>query len=357
MKVLKSFLVFLFLICAVEATIIRIPANQPSIQSGINTANNGDTVLVAPGIYVENIDYKGKSIVVGSWFLTTGDTSYISQTVIDGNRTGSVVSIMAGDSMSVLCGFTITHGKSDLGGGISCFNSSPTLSNLIVTENTATQGAGINITNSKMKLLNSVITENRAELFGGGLHGSESFPLLSNVVITSNIAEGSAGGCIFYSSRPYLKSVTVKKNVAYYVCGGVGLHFSNAVFDSVERCNIYQNYAGRGCDIDYFNLDEGSSGITLYADTFTVINPTDYHAYRINKFDILHGKIQQSNADLYVSLSGSDDNSGESPDMPLRTISYALSKIYADSLNPHCIYIAAGVYTRSQGGIFSIEHG
>jgi len=355
MKILKSFLIFLLLTCAAQATIIRIPANQPSIQAGINTAIEGDTILVAPGIYVENINYKGKSIVVGSLLLTTGDTSYISQTVIDGNRTGSIVTIVGGDSTSVLCGFTITHGKSDGGAGITCSNSSPTLSNLKITENTATQGAGIFITNSKLKLVNSIITNNRAELYGGGLHASDSSPLIENVIIAGNIAEGSGGGCIFYSSKPHFKNVTVKKNAAYYNCGGIGIYFSDAIFDSVKRCNIYQNYAGRGCDVDYFNLDEGNSDITLYADTFTVINPTNYHVSRLNKFNILHGKIQQSNTDLYINLSGSDENSGESPDKPLRTISYALSKIYADSLNPHSIYISAGVYTRSQGEYFPLN--
>ena len=355
MKVLKSFLIFLSLICAAQATIIRIPANQSSIQAGINAANSGDTVLVAPGNYVENINFKGKSIVVGSWLLTIGDTSYISQTVIDGNNTGNVVTIVGVDSTSVLSGFTITHGKSNEGGGIVCSNSSPTLSNLKIIENTATNGAGIIITSSKLKLFNSVIKNNRAELYGGGLHALDSYPLIENVIIAGNIAEGSGGGCIFYSSKPHFKNVTVKKNVAYYVSGGVGLHFSDAVFDSVKRCNIYQNYAGRGCDVDYFNLDEGNSGITLYADTFTVINPTNYHVSRLNKFNILHGKVQQSNSDLYISLSGFDENSGESPGMPLRTISYALSKIYADSLNPRCIYIDAGVYNRSQGEYFPLN--
>ena len=63
---------------------INIPADYPTIQEGIDAASPGDTVLVQPGTYVENINYNGQNIVVGSLTLTTGDSAYISQTIIDG---------------------------------------------------------------------------------------------------------------------------------------------------------------------------------------------------------------------------------------------------------------------------------
>jgi len=74
-----------------SATIINIPDDYGTIQEGIDAGSNGDTVLVQPDIYYENFNFNGHNIVLGSWFLTTGDTSYISQTVIDGGGNESVI--------------------------------------------------------------------------------------------------------------------------------------------------------------------------------------------------------------------------------------------------------------------------
>ena len=97
-----------------SATIINIPADQSTIQEGINVAVHGDTVLVQTGIYVENIDYNGMNITVASHFLTTQDTTYISQTIIDGNNYDSCVIFENGeDTSAILCGFTIQNGFGD----------------------------------------------------------------------------------------------------------------------------------------------------------------------------------------------------------------------------------------------------
>ena len=96
-------LLFSFLFAAT----INVPADSSTIQAGINGASNGDTVLVAAGTYVENINYNGKNIVVGSFYLTTQDTSYISSTIIDGDNSGSIVVFESfEDSTAVLNGFT-----------------------------------------------------------------------------------------------------------------------------------------------------------------------------------------------------------------------------------------------------------
>jgi predicted outer membrane repeat protein len=106
---------------------------------------NGDTVLVQPDTYVENVNFNGHNIILGSLFLMTEDYFYVESTVIDGNSAGSVVRFESGeDSTAVIIGFTITNGSSNRGGGIFCDSANPVICNNLIIKNTSSfSGGGI----------------------------------------------------------------------------------------------------------------------------------------------------------------------------------------------------------------------
>src|SRR5262245_50620187 len=68
--------------------IINVPANQPTLQAAAAAAANGDTVLFAPGTYTGGVWLPDKAIVFASRYLTTGDTAYIAQTILNNTVAG-----------------------------------------------------------------------------------------------------------------------------------------------------------------------------------------------------------------------------------------------------------------------------
>ena len=106
-----------------------------TIQHGINASWNGDTVLIAPGVYDENVDIIDKNITLGSYFINTKTLAFIEQTVINGGFTNgrydSGIYINSSiDSTCEIIGMTIKNATR----GIDC-DGSPVISNVIITEN------------------------------------------------------------------------------------------------------------------------------------------------------------------------------------------------------------------------------
>lgn len=211
MKGIITILCVLVLAASASATIINIPADYPRIQQGIIGSVDGDTVLVQPGTYVENINFDGHNIVLGSLFLTTGDTSYISQTIIDGDSAGSVIRLENGeDGTAVVTGLTLRNGFAMNGGGIYCSGSHPSILQNIITGNHAlSSGGGIYIGNSPIipvgsqKINNNIISQNTANLRGGGICLSNNFKhFLGFNQIMDNAA--SIGGGVYARLANYL---------------------------------------------------------------------------------------------------------------------------------------------------------
>ena len=111
-----SILGFVFMLSCVargsaQAATLTVPGQHSTIQSAIDAALDGDTVLVAPGIWSENLSIDNKAVTLASLFHTTGDSSHIGNTIIDGGGGGFVIEIgaAAGPTTSII-GFTVRNG-------------------------------------------------------------------------------------------------------------------------------------------------------------------------------------------------------------------------------------------------------
>ncbi len=165
-----------------SATIINIPADYPTIQQDIDSSSDGDTVLVQPGTYVENINFNGHNIVLGSLFLTTGDTTYIAETIIDGGSLRTVVTFESReDSTATIIGFTIQNGHSDYSGGLNCTNNShPLIIYNMFSENSAMNGrrSGDSLKQQYTTPADVVNAGSDVIIVGGGIYGADN-PLTS----------------------------------------------------------------------------------------------------------------------------------------------------------------------------------
>lgn len=306
-----------------------------SIQIGINMANNGDTVLVMPGTYFENINYNGKSIVLASQYLITNNTEYITQTIIDGNLQDGVIKVISGEGEGTrLAGLTLQNGLSNQpyseAGGVSLYNSVLSIEKCRIINNFGNSVGGIDCENATIIIDSCYISQNRG---------------LTN----------SVGGISFTNNSVfYLKNTSVNRNLSIRGTGGVNIHPTClGEFDSINRNSIYLNYGIFGTDI--LVHAEGSYTPVFYLDTITTNNPfhynifvTDGYSYPVPEvLDIHynHVALESTIGPLYVNPeTGDNQNNGFSTSEPLKNIYYALLKLHTDENNPGVIYMANGTY-------------
>ncbi len=298
-----SLLLMLCLSLAATTRIVDIngTGQYTSIQTAVTACTSGDTVLVYPGRYLENVNISVGNIVIQSLEHATNDPSFIESTVIDGSMLAQGIRINQNVQNITIRGLSITNSKIGISLGQ---NSISTITNCLIYGNAASNGGGIN-------------------LFKGTT-------VLSGVQIYDNYAYIMAGGIYI---NGYMDTV-------------------NVTFDPVNRCSIYNNTAGAGQDIVAHSIN---NDLSIPLDMFTVANPNSYYAapYRAygNEFqlliDVQRAHHQELNSDLYVSPTGDDSNDGLSPATALKTIRTAVYRVASDSLNQKTVHILPGTYSRT----------
>ncbi|MEK7775523.1 MAG: T9SS type A sorting domain-containing protein [Candidatus Zixiibacteriota bacterium] len=247
---LRSLLVALVLVfewtTPTLAATIHVPADQPTIQAGINVAVDGDTVLLADGTYTgdgnRDVSFLGKKIVVTSEHGP-------GFTIIDCEGTPDIphrafVAVNGEDTSTVISGIAIIGGEASLFSTIG-----------------SRYGGALYVSNAGLKIDNCCIEYCSAE-FGGGLGmGPGAIVMVNRSTFRYNTCTslGGAIACYGYPGGAMLSliGVVISHCIAGHAAGG--LYLESTTF-SLDRTVLYANWG----------VDEAGAGMCF--DSKIVIN-------------------------------------------------------------------------------------
>lgn len=245
---------------SVQAATLHVPSEYPTISAAVALANDGDSVVVAPGVYAQNIYITNAIVLVssGGAEVTTIDGSALpSGILVDFNVDPAKV--------PVLDGFTLTGSNS--GAAVQTDNSSPIIKNCIVRDN---QNAGIWGDSSNTVVRNCSITGNQSAgiWFFGGNFTSYGNCVVSDCYIANNGQLPSVakqpdavnnGGGVWMQSMEHalVQRCVFVNNQANNNGGGVMMTASGPAV--VENCTFVSNRVlnAVGDQVCFFNAPEG----------------------------------------------------------------------------------------------------
>lgn len=218
-----------------------------TIQSALDAAASGDEIVVAPGLYLERLDFLGKAVFLHS-------SGGAATTVVDAEGVGSVVTFANGEGPgAVLQGFTLRGGTGTdtgvtgallAGGGIFSRDASPTILENVIEACSADRGGGLALLGGAALVSGNTIQTNLAQ-FGAGVHcGEGTAALLTGNAIVSNGRYGSTGGGIdVLAAAPLIEENLVEDNVS---SAGAGIAVDSELVVVIRRNQIHGNHTDEG---------------------------------------------------------------------------------------------------------------
>lgn len=314
---------------AAGAATLLVPSQYPTIQDAIDASSDGDTVLVAPGVYTgtgnRDIDYNGKLIKVLS---EKGPEA----TIIDCQ--GSEADPHRGfyfhngeDESAVLEGFTITNGYaydinvSYSGGGIMVKSSTnPRIRGNIITGNHAhVSGGGIYLKHKcDSDIAYNIIVGNSAGEFGGGIQISSSDPVIAGNIIAFNDGNEEGGGIWISkvnSTMPDISNNTLFGNSALR---GGGIYVQYKGDAKVYNTILWGNIAPDGPQI-YLSADSDLSAMTISSscveggETAVFVEPGCTLNWTFGMLETDPLLVNPSIGDFHLTLQSPCLNKGQSP--------------------------------------------
>jgi len=298
-----------------------------TIQSGINAAANGQTILVLAGTYNESIALSG-----GKALLSCEGPA---ATVINASGLGVRVVNLSGNAS--IEGFTLQGGSASYGAGI--YSRGGTISDNIITNNTSSgNGGGIATSSySRTNVYNNVISHNTASRSGGGIINASyaSMEFEDNTVENNEAIYGGGvyfvpyGTLLFEGNRIRLNSATygggiytpgysgakiinnIITNNEASAAGG-GIYSSSYSYANIINTTVVGNVAPNGAAIgvsSYCGVVVANT--VMWGNSGPTINRPRYGAARVSYSIVENGYSGTANLDVdprFVNPAAGDFN-------------------------------------------------
>jgi len=162
----------------------RTSATYKHIQAAITCAESGDSLVIAAGVYPENLTITKDLILQGTSAATT---------TINGGGVGRVLTVTGAVNVA-LSGLKFTNGIAADGGGVYTSASTLTFTGVQIHSNTATaRGGGLFTTAGTVTFNNSTISLNTAPN-GGGVYTLAGTVKILGGSVTNNTGTTTGGG-------------------------------------------------------------------------------------------------------------------------------------------------------------------
>ncbi|MBN1880359.1 right-handed parallel beta-helix repeat-containing protein, partial [bacterium] len=274
-----------FAVC--HSAVIHVPADQPTIQAGLNAAEPGDIVLVAEGTFHENIVWPATPDI------TLRGNGLPESVVLDGKREWRVILILNDASDPVrIESVTIRGGSGSLkGGGVYASGADIIMKNCIITDNWVpgpilnAKGGGIFAELNVLHLYNCTVSNNQVaddtvysdENKGGGIYADHLVAV--NCLITENTVHGfyAYGAGVFSSYADIVNCVITGNYSATF--GGV-CHYDGSIRNSTI-CDNYWSDIGAlygSCRMTVDSSIIGGAGFASPSGSILELNYTCYES-------------------------------------------------------------------------------
>ena len=344
-----------------------------TIQTGIDSASNGDTILVHEGVYHESVNVDNRELTIGSMFmLDHGNEDYIDNTVLDGQNSYRL--IRGSYSQISLIGITIINGFDDgYSGAIGMDMSDLTISDCRFRENYAGANGGVmNLNGTNLNVSNSDFYNNsseRASVINIGNHTETGRIININInksKFRSNIGQRRGAINVWGSDTTSFTNCEFFENISGSYGGGFIVHSTNYL--SIDSCNISNNTAinGTGGGLSVWSIGEGvisnslisnnlipdtaeysfGGGISLWADAEIVIRNCTITNNSSNKSSgirikhnshcniinsIIWGNESTEQIGIYDDLF--EEDTASTLDISFSNLQYGIDSIYVDELS------------------------